>query len=89
MTERISLIRQRLEASLKPLSLEVQDDGAKHVGHTGHGGGGHYTVRVVSACFEGLSLMQRHRMVYTAVADLMGSQIHALSIEARSDTEPQ
>ena len=86
--DRIAEIRLRLEQSLQPVSLEIQDDSAHHLGHAGAaGGGGHYSVRIVSAQFTGLPLLSRHRLVYQAVADLMPGVIHALSIRTQAPEE--
>ncbi len=83
--ERISKIRQRLEEALSPTSLEIIDDSHKHVGHAGaRGGGGHFSVNIVATAFEGKGLIQKHRMVYEAVGDMMNADIHALSINANS-----
>lgn len=79
-------IKQALQ-TLKPLQIEIEDDSAKHVGHAGNRGGGHYNLLIVSAQFEGLSLIQRHRLVFAQVDSLMQSQIHALSIQAKTPDE--
>ena len=76
-------IRERLTAALEPLELEVEDDSALHAGHVGAREGGHYRVRIVSPRFVGLAPLARHRLVYAAVADLIGRGVHALSIDAR------
>lgn len=78
--KREQLIRERIDSALKPESFELIDDSHLHVGHGATGG--HYTVRIVSEHFIGKNLIQRHRLVYEAVGDLMESEIHALSIEA-------
>lgn len=77
----VELIRQRIEAALTPSALEVIDEGHLHAGHAGEGKG-HFRVRISSAAFAGKSPIQRHRMVYAAVEDLMNDGIHALAIEA-------
>lgn len=77
------LIRERLATALSPLELEVLDEGYKHVGHA-NAGKGHYHVRVVSAAFAGKLPLQRHRMVYAALGELMEHGIHALAIEAHA-----
>lgn len=88
MTDRIALIETRLQAALAPASLNIVDDSAAHVGHVGaRDGGGHFSVRIVSSAFTGKTLIQRHRLVHQAVADLMHRDIHALSIEARTPAE--
>lgn len=82
-TAPIDEIRQRLQATLQPTSLEVIDEGDQHIGHAGEGQG-HFRVRITSAAFAGKTPIQRHRLVYDAVGELMGSGIHALAIEAKA-----
>ena len=85
--ERVEMIRQRLTDDLQPESLDIEDDSASHAGHASAGGGGHFNVIIVSNKFTDLSLIKRHRLVYDAVADIMNSEIHALSIKAYSPDE--
>jgi len=88
MSDRITMIRQRLTESLSPSSLEITDDSHKHIGHAGAAsGGGHFTVHIVSEVFAGKSLVQRHRAIYDALGDAMESEIHALSIKAHIPSE--
>lgn len=81
--ERVEALRAALQ-SLHPVRLEIRDDSAKHAGHAGAREGGHFHVTIVSAAFNGVAPLQRHRMVYAAAAELMGRDIHALSIDART-----
>ena len=83
---RIEDIRAKLTVALSPQSLEVLDEGHLHIGHAGEGSG-HFRVRIVSAAFAGKNPIQRHRLVYAAVDDLIGHGIHALAIEARAPDE--
>ncbi|HVX05557.1 MAG TPA: BolA family protein [Rhodanobacteraceae bacterium] len=76
-------IRTRLQQAFSPTTLEVIDEGHLHVGHAGEGTG-HFRVRIASAAFAGKTRVQQHRMIYDALADLMGRGIHALAIEARA-----
>ena len=88
--DRAALLRTRLFEALAPAELEITDESARHAGHAGAAsGGGHYIVHIVSAAFEGMNLIQRHRLVYDAVGDMMQSEIHALSIQARTPEELQ
>lgn len=90
MTDRVAVIRERLQAQLAPIELEVDDDSHRHVGHAGaRDGRGHFSVRVVSAAFTGLAPLARHRAVYAALGDLMQTDIHALAIDARAPGEPR
>ena len=81
---RVERLRAALEQALHPALLEIRDDSAKHIGHAGAREGGHFHVIIAAAVFKGASQVQRHRMVYAAAAELMGKDIHALSIDARS-----
>ena len=81
-------LRQRLGA-LSPSRLELSDDSALHVGHPGAAaGGGHFRVLIVSESFRGRNRVERHRLVYAAVGDLVPGQVHALAIDARAPDEP-
>lgn len=81
--ERIQQIRRRLDVTLQPQALEVIDEGHLHRGHEGaKDGRGHFRLKIVSRQFIGQSMVQRHRLVYQAMGDLMQSDIHALAIDA-------
>jgi len=81
-------IRALLDAALQPTLLELTDESALHAGHAGAAsGGGHYRLKIVSARFEGLKLVMRHRLVYDSVHDMMRNEIHALAITALAPSE--
>ena len=82
-------LQEVLQQALAPTALEVQDDSHLHAGHAGAREGRHFTVRVVSAAFNGLTRVARHRLVYDAARTLIADGIHALAIEARTPTEAQ
>jgi BolA protein len=85
---RTSELRARLTERLAPVALEIIDESAKHAGHAGAAsGGGHYIVRITADAFRDRNLIQRHRLVYDAVGDMMQRDIHALSIDARTPEE--
>lgn len=87
---RINALRTRLTQQLQPVELHIIDESAKHAGHAGAAsGGGHFIVQITSAAFRDKSLIQRHRLVYDAIGDMMQRDIHALSIEARTPEETQ
>lgn len=86
--ERVAEIRKRLSAALLPTALDVVDDSAKHRGHEGaRDGRGHFSVAITSAAFTGQRSIERHRLVYAALGELMQTDIHALSISALSPDE--
>jgi BolA protein len=82
-------ITDRLTTALSPSQLEVINDSHHHAGHMGDDGTGesHWTVVVESAAFAGLNRVARQRLVNNALADLLSSRIHALSIRARAPGE--
>lgn len=89
-TDRSAMIRKRLVEALNPEQLEIIDESARHAGHAGAAsGGGHFIVQIVSAAFAGKNPIQRHRLVYDAVDDIMHTEIHALSIQAKTPDETQ
>jgi len=82
-----STLRARL-ADLAPLAIEVHDDSAEHVGHAGAaGGGGHFSLLIVSKAFRGLPRLERHQTIFARVGDLLPHPIHALSIRALAPEE--
>lgn len=76
-------IQECLESAFSPVTLTIRNDSAKHAGHAGNTGGGHFSVTIVSQTFAGHSLLERHRMVYEALGNLM-KQIHALQVVAKT-----
>ena len=81
-SQRVQLIQKHLESELSPDSLEIVDESHLHVGHTGsRDGKGHFKVVISANQFKGISLIDRHKLVYGALASLMETDIHALSIE--------
>jgi BolA protein len=88
MTVTAQQVRDALQAALSPEHLEVIDDSHLHAGHAGAREGRHFTVRVVSARFNGLSRLARHRLVYDCLDVLIARGIHALAIEARTPGDP-
>jgi BolA protein len=83
--DRRTRIEAKLRERLAALHVEVIDESALHAGHAGGAGGaGHFRVLVVSPRFEGLGRVEAQRLVYQALADEMGSEIHALSITTRT-----
>jgi len=86
--DRVAAIRSRLEQALVPARLEIRDDSAMHAGHAGAAsGGGHFTVVIVADRFAGMSAIERHRLVYASLGDLMPKEIHALSMKALTPEE--
>ena len=80
---------QRLTAALAPTRLELVDESARHAGHAGARPEGetHFRMLIVAATFAGKSRLERQRMVFAALGDLMRTDIHAISIAALTPDE--
>lgn len=88
--QRVARMRVLLEQAFAPVVLDIADDSHKHAGHAGaRDGRGHFAVDIVSDAFAGMAPLARHRAVYAALGDMMASDIHALSIRARTPAEAQ
>ena len=86
---RIEQMRTML-ATFQPTQIEIVDDSHKHAGHEGaRSGGGHYTLHIVSTQFSGKPTLARHRMIYSALGEMMKHDIHALNIKAYTPQELQ
>ena len=86
--DRQQRIADCLKAAFEPEDLLLKDQSHLHAGHAGaREGKGHFDVRIVSNAFAGKSLIQRHRLVYDALGDLMDTEIHALKIQAKTPDE--
>ena len=71
-------IAARIKAAIEGAEVTVSDM---------TGGGDHYDVKVISDKFEGVSPVNRHRMVYAPLMDVMGGALHALKLETRTPSE--
>jgi BolA protein len=82
-------IERMLAEAFAPTQLAVINDSARHSGHMGDDGTGesHFTVKIESAAFAGVSRLERQRMVNRALGDLPGQRVHALAIKARAPGE--
>ncbi len=79
--ERAERIERLLREQLDAVHVAIEDESHLHAGHAGaRGGGGHFRALVVSPRFEGLGLVEAQRLVYQALGDMMGGEIHALAV---------
>ena len=80
---------RRLNSALSPSFIRLTDDSEKHRGHGGYNPAGesHFTLEIESADFAGTSRVERQRMIYRALGDLMRERVHALSIRATAPGE--
>jgi BolA-like protein 1 len=84
-------IREKLEKSLSPVELQIEDISHLHKGHAAMIGQSnaetHFNVRIVSEEFQGKSLVKRHRLVYDLLREELNCGLHALSIDAKLPSE--
>ena len=82
-------IRMKLTAAFAPEGLEIVDESHLHAGHTGHrpGVSTHFRVAIVAGAFQGKPRVERQRLVYAALGDLMGNPVHALALSAKAPGE--
>jgi stress-induced morphogen len=66
-------VKNRIEAAIPEATAEV--DSPDNV---------HFNARVVSSAFDGVSRIEQHRMVYAAVGDELGGEIHALQLKTET-----
>ena len=80
---------RRLNSALTPSRVELIDDSEQHRGHGGYNPAGesHFTLRIQSAAFAGKNRVERQRMIYAALGDLMRERVHAVSIRASAPGE--
>lgn len=86
--ERCKQIEQLLSGAFEPSKLLVRDQSHLHAGHAGaQEGKGHFAVNIVSEAFANSSPLERHRLIFDALGDMMESEIHALTITAQTPDE--
>jgi BolA protein len=80
---------RRLDSALSPSRIELIDDSELHRGHGGYNpeGESHFTLRIESPAFVDKGRVERQRMIYAALGDLMDARVHALSIRATAPGE--
>ena len=80
---------RRLNSALVPTRMELVDDSEQHRGHGGHNPSGesHFSLEIESEAFAGKSRVERQRLVYHALGELMRERVHALQIRARAPGE--
>ena len=78
-------IEEKLTALLAPLHLTVENE--SHMHSVPAGSETHFKVLVVSAAFEGVSLVDRQRRVNDALKDELATGVHALTMRTLTPEE--
>ena len=82
-------MKERLSDSLGLIHFEVKDFTGRHLNHKQHDGGFHLEAIIVSDDFTSKNLVERHRLVYEIMGNLMQKEIHALSMKTLTNEEWQ
>ena len=77
-------IKCLLKKSMDIDYLSIVNDTEKHLNHKNYDGGGHFKLEIVSKTFEGLSLLEQHKLVYKALEVMIKKEIHALALKTKS-----
>lgn len=79
-------ICDKLTEAFSPEQLEVVNESHKHAGHASSPGTGasHFRVTIVSGRFNGLSRVERHRLVNRVLAEELAGPVHALALKIRA-----
>ncbi len=86
---RAGVIERKLRDALAPSRLSVVDESHHHAGHAGARPEGetHFRVEVEAARFEGLSRVDRQRLVYEILSEEMSGGVHALALKTTAPGE--
>ncbi|MBK8176841.1 MAG: BolA family transcriptional regulator [Rhodospirillales bacterium] len=89
MTAMTETLARKLTEALSPVRLDVIDDSHRHAGHAGARPGGetHFRIDIVASAFTGKARLERHRLVYAALATELAGTVHALEISTRTPEE--
>ncbi len=79
----------KLTDVFEPVHLAVVDESRLHAGHVGARPEGetHFRVEIVATAFDGISRVERQRMVYRVLKDELGDRVHALALRTLSPSE--
>ena len=80
-------IKSRLKKTMAIDQLTIMDDTGKHLRHQHYDGGRHFKIIIVSSTFEGLSLLDRHKLVYQALNGMIKNDIHAIGLKTIATSE--
>ena len=83
----ISEVKDLLSERFNTTRIKIIDDSENHLGHSGNTGGAHLNLEIVSIDFEGLSRIERHKLIYKCLEGFIPVKIHALKVIALSPSE--
>ncbi len=86
---RTARMRSVLSEVFRPSRLDIEDESARHVGHSGANAAGetHFKIVIVSDMFTSRTRVERSRMVHSALASEFAAGLHAVSLRLHSPSE--
>ena len=72
----IKEIKDLITSSIPDAKIEIQDLA---------GDNNHYSAKIISKVFKGISKIEQHKIVYKSLKGKMGNELHALSISTESE----
>jgi BolA protein len=80
-------IEQKLGEQLNLHHIEIKDFTGRHLNHKQHDGGFHLEAIIVSDSFINKTLIDRHKIIYAALGELLKHEIHAFSMKTLTPEE--
>ena len=80
-------IEQKLGEQLDLHHIEIKDFTGRHLNHKQHDGGFHLEAVIVSDSFINKTLIERHKIIYAALGELLKHEIHAFSMKTLTPEE--
>ena len=81
------MARQKLGQHLDLHHIEIKDFTGRHLNHKQHDGGFHLEAIIVSDSFIDKTLIDRHKIIYAALGELLKHEIHAFSMKTLTPEE--
>ena len=79
-------IQELLSKNIQIDKLDIIDVTHKHSKHP-QSNGFHIKLEIISKDFEGMNLVERHRLIYNVLDSMIKKEIHAISINAKTPKE--
>jgi len=83
----INKIESLIKSKMNIIKISIADFSNNHKSHSTYEGGGHYQAIIISNDFKDLSLLERHKKIYSILGDLMKKEIHAFSMKTYTNNE--
>ena len=80
-------IEQKLGEQLDLHHIEIKDFTGRHLNHKQHDGGFHLEAIIVSESFINKTLIDRHKIIYAALGELLKHEIHAFRMKTLTPEE--